>query len=268
VIPGIDVSHWQGEIDWARVARSGVKFAFIKATEFPDRRITVYIDQNLRNNINGAVQNNVLWGAYHFFRTHIDPLIQAQVFCETVGEFNSLPPVMDLEVAGSKGTKLNEKVNAFVHEVERISGRRPIIYTSGGFWRSYMLYNRRADADWAQAYPLWLAQYTTTWPSIPYPWVSWNFWQYSDGGRLPGIPGGVDLNWYIGSYQELVNEFVTGIPSSAKPASHGLLNDKGESTQSPINEKLPQGNDDKKADAPSPSDESDDDWIKRYFFNQ
>ena len=85
MIPGIDVSHWQGEIDWAKISKSGVKFAFIKATEFPDRRITVFVDQNLKKNIQGAQQNNILWGAYHFFRTHIDPVIQAQVFCQTVG---------------------------------------------------------------------------------------------------------------------------------------------------------------------------------------
>jgi lysozyme len=267
MIPGIDVSHWQGEIDWARVAQSGVKFAFIKATEFPDRRISVYIDQQLKSNINGAVQNNILWGAYHFFRTHIDPIIQAQVFCETVGQFTSLPPVMDLEVAGSKGTKLNEKVQSFVDEVERITSRKPIIYTSGGFWRSYMLFNRRMDADWAQTYPLWLAQYTSNWPSIPYPWVSWDFWQYSDSGKLPGIPGSVDMNWYVGSVEELQSNFVKDARQNNQLHLESKMrtDDKNKPEEDLVTRKDQTL---EKLDDPFFSDESDDDWIKRYFFNK
>jgi len=139
MIPGIDVSHWQREIDWSEVKRSGVKFAFIKATEFPDKKTTLFVDDQLRNNINGASANNIIWGAYHFFRTHIDPVIQAKVYCETVGDFSSMPPVLGLEAAGSKGERLNYKVMKFLEETERITGRRPIIYSSGGFWRSYMI---------------------------------------------------------------------------------------------------------------------------------
>ena len=268
MIPGIDVSHWQGEIDWIKVAQSGVKFVFIKATEFPDRRISVFIDQNLKKNINGALQNNILWGAYHFFRTHIDPIIQAQVFCETVGHFNSLPPVMDLEVAGSKGTKLNEKVFTFVKEVQRITGRQTIIYTSGGFWRSYMLYNRRSDSDWAQVYPLWLAQYTSCWPSIPYPWIAWKFWQYSDRGKLPGIPGNVDLNWFIGSYEELISQFVKDESIKSRPLPTSSEHQADLATSEPI-----VGNADDKDEHVIPADfvngdEPDDEWIKRYFFGK
>ena len=84
MIPGIDVSHWQGTIDWEKVAQSGVKFTFIKATEFPLKKITVHVDTNLTNNIKGAMQNGILYGMYHFYRTHIDPVIQAQAFCQTV----------------------------------------------------------------------------------------------------------------------------------------------------------------------------------------
>jgi lysozyme len=268
MIPGIDVSHWQGVIDWAKVAQSGVKFAFIKATEFPDKRISVFIDQNLKSNIDGAVQNNILWGAYHFFRTHIDPIIQARVFCETVGQFNSLPPVLDLEVAGSKGTKLNERVQLFVKEVQRITNRRPIIYTSGGFWRSYMLYNRRSDTDWAQAYPLWVAQYTSNWPTIVYPWASWNFWQYSSSGKLPGIPGSVDLNWYIGSQEELINYFINDNGSKNLPLNESYTRVENEK-KSPQEVQVSQPeNDVLQSLDPVDEEESDEDWIKRYFFGK
>jgi len=208
MIPGIDVSHWQSDIDWSEVKRSGVKFAFIKATEFPDKKISLFIDDQLKRNIEGASSNGIHWSAYHFFRTHIDSVTQAQAFCETVGEFSSLPPVLDLEAAGSKGEKLNQKVKLFLQEVERISGRRPLIYTSGGFWRSYLAYEKQAHTDWARIYPLWIAQYTNLWSTPLYPWNGWDFWQYSDKGKIPGIKTHVDLNWFVGSEQNLVERFI------------------------------------------------------------
>ena len=210
MIPGIDVSHWQREIDWGEVKRSGVKFAFIKATEFPDKRTSLFVDGEMRKNILAASANGLLWSAYHFFRTHIDPVIQAKVFCETVGEFNSLPPVLDLEAAGSKGERLNYKVRQFLDETERITNRRPIIYSSGGFWRSYLAYEKRAHTDWARAYPLWIAQYTNLWPTPLYPWAGWEFWQYSDKGKIPGVVTHVDLNWFNGSLEELERKYVVG----------------------------------------------------------
>ena len=208
MIPGIDVSHWQSDIDWSEVKRSGVKFAFIKATEFPDKKTALFVDNKCQENINGAKANGIHWSAYHFFRTHIDPVIQAQSYCETIGEFSSLPPVLDLEAAGSKGERLNHKVRMFLEEVEKITHRKPIIYTSGGFWRSYMAYEKRAHTDWAREYPLWMAQYTTLWPGSIYPWAAWDFWQYSDKGKLPGIKTHVDLNWFVGSEAELIEKFV------------------------------------------------------------
>lgn len=220
MIPGIDVSHWQREIDWSEVKRSGIKFAFIKATEFPDKRTSLFVDGELQKNIAGASSNGVLWGAYHFFRTHIDPIIQAKVFCETVGDFNSLPPVLDLEAAGSKGERLNYKVRQFLDETERITSIRPIIYSSGGFWRSYLAYEKRAHTDWARAYPLWIAQYTNLWPTPLYPWAGWEFWQYTDKGKIPGIITNVDLNWFNGSLEELERKYVVNensYPSKVEP---------------------------------------------------
>ena len=210
MIPGIDVSHWQREIDWSEVKRSGVKFAFIKATEFPDKRTSIFIDGEMRKNIAGASANGILWSAYHFFRTHIDPVIQAKVFCETVGDFYSLPPVLDLEAAGSKGERLNYKVRQFLDEAERITNKRPIIYSSGGFWRSYLANEKRSHTDWARAYPLWIAQYTNLWPTPLYPWAGWEFWQYTDKGKIPGVITHVDLNWFNGSFEELERKFVAG----------------------------------------------------------
>jgi len=208
MIPGIDVSHWQGEIDWAKVKAAGVKFAFLKASEFPDKKLTMFIDDKFEINRKGAEENGIYWGAYHFFRTHIDPVNQAEEFCKLVGTADSLPLVMDLEVAGCKGTKLVRKVKSFVETVASITGRKPIIYTSGGFWRPYLTYEKITDVDWALEYPFWMARYTSQWPGSVYPWCAWDFWQYSDKGRIPGIKGSVDLNWFIGTLEELQTRFL------------------------------------------------------------
>lgn len=208
MIPGIDVSHWQGEIDWSKVKAAGVKFAFLKASEFPDKKITMYVDDKFEFNRKGAEANGIYWGAYHFFRTHIDPITQAEAFCKLVGSATSLPLVLDLEVAGCKGSKLIRKVKSFVETVTSVSGRKPIIYTSGGFWRPYMTYEKLTDVDWAVEYPLWMARYTSQWPGTIYPWGGWDFWQYSDKGRIPGIKASVDLNWFVGSLEDLQTRFL------------------------------------------------------------
>jgi len=293
MIPGIDVSHWQREIDWSEVKRSGVKFAFIKATEFPDKRTSLFVDGEMRKNIAGASANGLLWSAYHFFRTHIDPVIQAKVFCETVGEFNSLPPVLDLEAAGSKGERLNYKVRQFLDETERITKKRPIIYSSGGFWRSYLAYEKRAHTDWARAYPLWIAQYTNLWPTPLYPWAGWEFWQYSDKGKIPGIVTHVDLNWFNGSLEELERKYIVGdnsYPNKVEPdqeAHREIIEINAESKFRPTekvqsiyrgdfqepshqriiiqskNEKIAGQN--RKANPRSNNNQREEDWIRTYF---
>jgi len=293
MIPGIDVSHWQREIDWSEVKRSGVKFAFIKATEFPDKRTSLFVDGEMRKNIAGASANGLLWSAYHFFRTHIDPVIQAKVFCETVGEFNSLPPVLDLEAAGSKGERLNYKVRQFLDETERITKKRPIIYSSCGFWRSYLAYEKRAHTDWARAYPLWIAQYTNLWPTPLYPWAGWEFWQYSDKGKIPGIVTHVDLNWFNGSLEELERKYIVGdnsYPNKVEPdqeAHREIIEINAESKFRPTekvqsiyrgdfqepshqriiiqskNEKIAGQN--RKANPKSNNNQREEDWIRTYF---
>ena len=282
MIPGIDVSHWQNDIDWAEVKRSGVRFAFIKATEFPDKRTTLFVDNKFKENSEGAQNNGIHWSAYHFFRTHIDPILQAKVFCETVGEFSSLPPVMDLEAAGSKGERLNYKVRQFLEEVEKISNRKPILYTSSGFWRSYMMSEKREHTDWARYYPLWLAHYTALWPNTPYPWIGWAFWQHSDRGTLPGIKTHVDLNWYTGSEEELIEQFISkgsapvrtskpdqNMPTEVIPEAKNAIdmNFKGdyqEISQDPDLRPL-QFNKPSGSEAKYSSQEEN--WIRSYFFN-
>jgi len=209
MLNGIDVSHYQEEIDWGKVRASGVRFAILKASEG-----TSYVDEMFEENFRGAVAAGIVPGTYHFYLPSLDPLQQAahylSVLQEVVGTQPCLPPCMDLETAGGTRAAMNVGVRSFMEEVRKQAGRPGLMYTSPGFWGTYLpaptlTQNRLkpADVEWATAYPLWLAHYTTGWPSQVYPWAGWTFWQYSSAGKVAGVPTRVDLNFFNGSEAEL-----------------------------------------------------------------
>lgn len=192
LLPGIDVSHWQGAIDWPRVADDGVAFAFIKATEGGD-----YVDPAFAANWAGAAQAGVMRGAYHFYRPQTDAAAQAEHFLRTVQlRAGDLPPVLDVEVTdGRSASAIAAGVRTWLETVERATGRRPIVYTRAGFWNQV--------GGGFGAYPLWVAHYGVASPAIPADWARWTFWQHSDTGRVAGIGGDVDLDWFTGGWEEL-----------------------------------------------------------------
>ena len=223
MIPGITVSHMDREINWKKLKMSGVKFAFIRATEFPDKKIQLKIDPHFQNNLEEVTSNGIQWGAIHLFRTHIDPVIQAKIFCKTVGQFSSLPPVVDLKTSATKGERLNYKVRSFVESVEKISEKKPIIFTTGDFWRSYMCSEKMSHTDWAKKYPLWVSQYSSLWPNAIYPWAAWEFWQYTDKGEIPGIENRVQMNWFNGSEKDLIEKYHSITYLSHQPESRFVV---------------------------------------------
>ncbi|MBW3570641.1 MAG: glycoside hydrolase family 25 protein [Gemmatimonadetes bacterium] len=206
-LPGIDVSHWQGAVDWNRVAADGRHFAFIKATEGGD-----YTDPRFAENWAGARRAGVIRGAYHFFRPQTDAMAQAAHFVRTVPlAAGDLPPVLDVEVTDGRSLDVVAAgVRTWLEEVERATGRRPILYTRASFWTAQM-------GGGFGAYPLWVAHYGATEPRIPAGWSGWTFWQHSDAGRVDGIVGNVDLNWFNGDREEL-EAFVSTrrIPAAAR----------------------------------------------------
>jgi lysozyme len=205
MIPGIDVSHWQKEIDWQAVKGAGIRFAFYKATEFPPKKTKLFIDPQLHNNARGTAENKIHSAPYHFYRTHIPPAAQAHAFVDTIKNYKfNLPPVLDLELSGKHGLSLCEDVQLFCVAVEDALGVVPIIYTSGGFWRSYMRYNHFSNVTRFSGYPLWLAQWGFTMPKPLYPFAMAKFWQYSQVGRVPGIITHVDLDYFMGGEMELL----------------------------------------------------------------
>lgn len=216
---GIDVSHWQGNIDWKRVKASGQQFVFIKATEGKS-----YRDKQFLNNVNGARAAGLLVGAYHFVNAVnvADAKLEAAHFVDRVQEAGGvarfdLPPVMDYENNPGNLSKsaLNSVALAFLQEVERISGRKPIVYTGNSFAQNFTAA--------LSSYDLWIARYSNTRvPDDAPAWKQWDFWQYTDAGQVSGINGGVDLNVYNGTLDELKERYVissTTKPNTTSPAS-------------------------------------------------
>ena len=197
---GLDVSHYQGTIDWAAVYASGRRFVFIKATE--GAHIT---DSRFASNWKNAREAGLLTGAYHFFKPQIAVDLQVEQFVATVGTPRSgdLPPVLDVETPAD-WLSLPEAqrvyiVLAWLTAVEQRLGVRPILYLSPSFAKDILGSDSRLSA-----YPLWIAHYTSApQPTIPKPWKNWTYWQHAESGQVPGVPGQrVDLDRFNGGLSQ------------------------------------------------------------------
>ena len=191
-VRGIDVSHHQGRIDWTAVKRDGIRFAFIKATEGGD-----WTDPRFQRNWTSARQAGILRGAYHYYRPQTHSAVQARHFLRRVKMgSNDLPPVLDVEATdGVSNATLRRGVRNWLRMVEAETGKRPIIYVSRRF-------APRLAAEFGD-YPLWIADYRGSAPSVPRGWRRWTFWQHSERGRVRGIQAPVDRNWFRGTLEEL-----------------------------------------------------------------
>jgi lysozyme len=195
-IHGIDVSKYQGEIDWNAVKASGVKFVWIKATEGGD-----HADEKFTANWAGAKMAGIPRGAYHFVYWCRPPGEEVAWFEQNVPvEDDALPPVLDVEATPTSQTchKHLERESAIadmrvmLEEMERHYGRRPVIYTSVDFFEAILSDGAFTD------YPIWVRS-TKHHPSVRYGSRKWHFWQYQADGSVPGIVGHVDRNVYYGS---------------------------------------------------------------------
>jgi GH25 family lysozyme M1 (1,4-beta-N-acetylmuramidase) len=199
-LEGIDVSHWQGTINWVSVAGAGKKFAIIKATES-----TTIVDSMYATNHAAAKAAGLWTGAYHFARpssTANDAVLEADHFAAVMKlGTGDLIPALDLEDSGGLSVSaLLVWVTSFLDEVTAKVGSRPMIYTSPAFWKKYMGDSRAlADAGYKT---LWIAHWNVTSPAIPasnWGGHGWTFWQYSDCGHISGISACVDLDRFAGT---------------------------------------------------------------------
>lgn len=195
-VHGIDISHYQGNIDWNRLTQSRltdfpIEFVFMKATEGGDHG-----DDTFSRNFTEAGKYGFIRGAYHFFSPNTDPLKQADFFIRTVKLApGDLPPVLDVELTGKKSREeLQANIKRWLDRVEAHYGVKPILYTS------YKFKNRHLNDSIFNTYPYWIAHYYVD--SVRYE-GKWHFWQHTDVGNVPGIEEDVDLNVFNGTLEEL-----------------------------------------------------------------
>jgi len=202
---GIDVSHWQGKIQWPRVAAAGYTFAFGKATES-----TTYTDPTYATNRTGAESAGLTFGAYHFGRPGgsgdagiiANAIAQAGYFLDVAQpQPGELPPVLDLETKGPLGVAGIQKwTRAWLDQVAARTGVEAFVYASPSFWKTAL--GDTVDVAGA-GYSLWIAHWTTNAsPLVPaQTWGghSWTFWQHSSHGIVPGISPQVDLDRFNGA---------------------------------------------------------------------
>ena len=197
---GIDVSHYQGAVDWATVKTAGITFAFAKATEGDSE-----VDPDFSANWNGMKDAGIVRGAYHYFEPDDDAHTQAEHFIATVqlGP-GDLPPVLDIEVSeGVSVEGIDDDIQVWLEKVGQAYGVNPIIYSDLSFIEEYL-------ASGFSAYPLWIAEYSESAPTAPGDWKGWTFWQYSDRGKVNGVDGAVDQDIYQGTEADWKQLLVPG----------------------------------------------------------
>ena len=192
---GIDISHWQGTINWSQAKASGLTFAFCKATEG-----TTYVDPTFATNWAAMKQVGLVRGAYHFGRPGSDPVVQGKLFVDTVKPAKGdLQLVLDLEATdGLNAAQVWLWTQKFAAQIQKRTARPGIIYCSPSFWMTNVG-NPTNNLNCA----LWIANWNVTSPTVPRAWSGWTFWQYSSTGSTPGISGNVDQDYFNGSLTQL-----------------------------------------------------------------
>ncbi|MBN3929707.1 lysozyme [Streptomyces verrucosisporus] len=207
-VQGIDVSHWQGAINWTSVRNSGIQFAWIKATEG-----TSFKDSRFNTNYVAAYNAGVIRGAYHFARPDVSGgSTQAAYFASNGGAWSrdnmTLPGVLDIEhnpygamCYGLSTTQMRAWITDFYNTYKSRTSRDVVIYTTAGWWNT-------CTGNWTGMYhksPLWVAHWTSSeTPTIPSGFPTWTVWQYTSTGSVGGVSGNVDRNKFNGSRDRLL----------------------------------------------------------------
>ena len=193
-VEGIDVSEFQGSIDWAAVRASGRVFGIARVSDG-----TQHLDPTFAANYAGMKAQGMVRGSYQFFRASEDPVAQANLLLANVGalEAGDLPPMLDVEVTdGQTNATIDAGIAAWGARIRAVTGRSPLVYTGPYFWGQIGNPSNAGTtlvvADWGPSCPL-----------VPAAWPSWQFWQYADDGSVSGIAGLVDLDRFDGSESAL-----------------------------------------------------------------
>ena len=187
-VEGIDVSHFQGTINWASQKAMGRMFGVASVGD------GTYEDPTFATNWAAMKAAGVIRGAYQFFEPAGDPIVQADILIQKVGKLGDgdLPATIDVEVTGGQSAAtIAAKVGTWLARVEAGTGRKPMIYTGPYFWQGNV-----ASLAYG-GYPLWIADYGVPKPQVPAPWSNYKIWQYSDSG------GTLDVDSFQGTLAEL-----------------------------------------------------------------
>ena len=190
VTKGLDVSHYQGAIDFHAAKAAGFSFCYAKCSEYIE-------DDTFERHRAGAKEAGLLYGAYHFFHPTKSPSEQARIFLEHAKpQPGELLPTLDWEVTDGIASMVDRAraLNWLEIVSAAIGGRKPIIYGAPYFLQALGL-----DAVTFAKYPLWIAHYGVNAPLVPSPWGTWCLWQNSEHGAAPGVSGGVDIDLFNGS---------------------------------------------------------------------
>jgi lysozyme len=198
---GIDVNRYRAGVPLKTCKQQGVRFVIGKCSEGLTWVDPTYEDYKLDS------KNKYLpFGGFMYWRVIYDAVGQAEHFCNSLGEVD-LPPIVDVErylntVYGSNtplrsiGTNRNH-LRIVLNEVERLTDRRPMIYTNYASWRTLM-----GDAPFINEYECWIANYGRLTPYLPIPLKEWKIWQFTNAYKVEGYYKGIDANWFNGNEAE------------------------------------------------------------------
>lgn len=211
-LKGIDVSHYQGTIDYEKVKNAGIQVVYTKATEG-----VTYKDPTLNANYENAKARGLKVGLYHFFRAKDEDNAkqQAQFFADTIkGLDYDCRLMLDLETTqGLDKDTLSNLAKIFMDEVKRLTGKEVVLYT-------YTSFARNNITDVLKDYPLWIAHYGVSTPGSNPIWDSWIGFQYTSTGSLDGVPGNVDMNEFT---PEILLSKATQAVNSQQPVANTLV---------------------------------------------
>lgn len=188
-LPGLDVSSYQGNVDWSTAYANGARFAYVKATEG-----TYYTNAYFTQQYNGSYNVGMIRGSYHFARPDTTTgATQADYFVAHGGGWSkdgkTLPGALDIEYNpygatcyGLSQASMRTWITSFSNRYYALTTRYPVIYTTTDWWNTCIgSYNA-----WSSTNPLWIARYASTVGTLPTGYSVYSFWQWSDSGTFPG----------------------------------------------------------------------------------
>ncbi|WP_027927616.1 GH25 family lysozyme [Amycolatopsis benzoatilytica] len=214
-VPGMDVSGYQGNVDWQAAWNAGARFAYVKATEGTGYRNPYFAQQ-----YNGSYNVGMVRGAYHFARPDVsDGATQADYFVAHGGGWSAdgrtMPPMLDIEYNphGSTCFGLSQPdmvswVRSFSERVHAKTTRWPMLYTTTDWWKTCT----GNSAAFGDTHPLFIARYASSAGPLPAGWRYYSIWQYSDSGNKPG-----DQDSFNGSMAQLLKLAGGDAPKSEAP---------------------------------------------------